>query len=179
MHKVICLQFILLREYKADILSTNFRNAAATLIRRERVRLTVSLLFENCFPDHPEVQNLFLMLRERCPTLAKSMNSTARDELEIEEENETRLDLRGDDDHRKPHALRYIAPNNLPSTSEFDFLTIKKLKNLPNDHEFLTQLQEAYRNDYHDTAMIYRIQDTKIQWSEKVAFTPRFDHPNH
>ncbi|KAJ3468890.1 hypothetical protein MRS44_002955 [Fusarium solani] len=63
------------KEHKADISATNFHDPAPTLIDRENIRLTVSLLLDGCFESrYPEIEAIYDKFRESCPNLIGALN---------------------------------------------------------------------------------------------------------
>lgn len=100
------------------------------------------------------------------------MNSTAREEAENEDQNESLQELREDENHRNPHALHRIQPKAIPAANHDSFLSVRKLKQLPKDHDFIVQLEKAYYDDYKQIAVL-GLGNSKVQWCQKVAFTPR------
>ncbi|KAF3059130.1 hypothetical protein CFAM422_011711 [Trichoderma lentiforme] len=161
------------REYKSDILSTNFRNAAVTLINRENHRLTVTLLFDNCFSyEYPDIQSIFTLIKKKCPLLTASLSPRAGEEFQLENEDDSDLPIYDDDEHRKPLALHRIKKGEHRDGDGDSFLAITKLRNLERDHAFLQQLRVAYSRDY-GVPLIISFGSQPLQWCRKVAFTPR------
>ena len=141
-----------------------------TLIKRENYRLTIKFLFDNCFPNHPEIQSIFLSLKHSCPLLSKSLDPKLGEELNIENQNESQIPIFNDPNHRNILALHYIPPSR--NSSNCELLGITKIQKLPRDHDFLLQLKRAYRDDC-GVLGLYHLGTTPLQWCRKVAFTSR------
>ncbi|CAG9996613.1 unnamed protein product, partial [Clonostachys byssicola] len=162
------------KEYKLDITSTNFQNAAATLIHRQNYRMTVSLGFEGCFADkHPQLHKTFTAIKDKCPDLARNLHPRSREPLEIEEDDISELRIAADANHLAPlalHRLKRPLKNDLTT----GFLGIVKPQLLDREHEFIIGLDAAYRND---CAMPGFAASSKchLQWCHKVAFTNQKD----
>ncbi|EHK24479.1 uncharacterized protein TRIVIDRAFT_61271 [Trichoderma virens Gv29-8] len=140
--------------------------------QRENTHLTISLLLENCFPNHPKTKIYFSRYEKKCPTLAKSMISTAKEEAENEDQNKSLQELLEDENRRSPNALHRIQPKETTTNNNYNFLSVRKIQQLPKEHDFITQLEKAYCNDYKQP-VVHGIQNSTIQWCQKLAFTPR------
>ncbi|KAK0759636.1 hypothetical protein N5P37_007824 [Trichoderma harzianum] len=159
------------REFKADILHTNFHNAAATLIHRENYRLTVSFLLNGCFAiTNPECHELFSIILRGCPTLCKSLNPRpGEDENNIEETSE--IELISDLKHKDPIALHRVLYSKQDSVRD-PLIGMRSTRGLGEEHEFCHKLEEAYKKSYGQSVFPH-LESGMIQWSRKVSFATR------
>lgn len=168
---MLFLIFFFPREYKSDILATNFHDAATTLIKRENFRLTIAFLFDNCFQDsYPEIHNIFRTIYKSCPSLVASLDHRYG-ESEESLNDTSELPLVGDASHMRPLALKRI----IIAKSEVDsamFVGVQFSKDLDDQHPFIVRLRNSYRQDYGVLAITH-FGKNAFQWTQRVSFAPR------
>ncbi|KAG6262162.1 hypothetical protein E4U22_000861 [Claviceps purpurea] len=155
------------KTFKRDILFTNFRDAAATLMMRMNDRMTIALLFQGAFEyDYPDISDKFKRLIKMCPSLAEAMNPKAM-EAEEEEHRGNGTMVIADEDHQNPQALRRQKPCRQLGT---DFVGITKSLKLKPSHRFFVKLRQTYERDYTKRFEV-TLHQAELRWYQKVAFT--------
>lgn len=157
------------RYYKSIILKTNFRNPAQTLMKKENIRLTISMLLDGCFTvQHPGISRIFRDITKTCPVLVSAINSNSMED----QESELHIGAQGDRKHYQPRAFHKCKSKTIIT----DMVGFKRACDAKRNSSFAVALESAYCTDY-DLMVFPYLEKTKLQWSQKVSFAPRSAYP--
>ncbi|ROT36651.1 hypothetical protein SODALDRAFT_352586 [Sodiomyces alkalinus F11] len=162
------------REYKRDITKTNHRNAASTLIFRERIRKAMQFGLAGSYEtSYPDIHNAFCHFRRDCKTLSIRIENQMQ-VGSIEEDAELEplawaIRIKDDPEHRRPRQSRLLKQTAIQQQDD-PLLRVLQPSKEPEDGEFYQLLQKAYRDDYNMTNIPVVKGDTP-RWSGRIAFT--------
>lgn len=169
-------------EYKSDITNTNHREAASTLIKRERIRKTTFFGLAGSFQNtHHKVHDAFQILRRDCPFLSIRIENKLQVGAFGDEETpevHAKLEFVADDEHAKPRLLGMLKRSEVTSCED-KLVAVIFPGQLPRDSVFNISLRIAYEMDYKMRNVTIQYDDM-LKWGTRLTFTTRFVFsPNH
>lgn len=160
------------KDYIRDVLATNHRDPAPTLIRRENERQTISFAFAGCFKDRfPEIHWAFSTLRQTCPKLAASYDPYYDEDIGTNDDCST-LEITPDALHRQPLALYGLSATWVKNRRD-PLLRVLNPRHEDGKSEFMQLLRAAFAKDY-GRPMVMSWGRGQFQWAEKLSFAIRY-----
>ncbi|KAI6487759.1 hypothetical protein MCOR11_008713 [Pyricularia oryzae] len=145
---------------------------AATLLKRERDRLSTSLSFAGAYQDNEALAQAIATIKERCPKLAETYDKylSAAGSLEGADalEDDSSVVILGDHSHQRPLALHGLASSWLKQQRD-DWLSTTDTRAQDERSDFTVAFRQALRDDYGLTAV--RWETRKLMWAKKLSFT--------
>ena len=171
-------------EYKADIRSTNRREPAATLISRERDRLSIAMAFSVTDSQEDKAaidrirgltvgsvptMDLVSLVKQFCPNLTASCNPFLRRGAQEEEEDAfSHLTLEGTETHKQPLLRLGLSAAWIESLQD-PLLRVDRPYDMDPSDKFLVLLQAAYKQDYACSGIVWN-REHKLRWSRMVSW---------
>lgn len=159
------------RDYISDVLATNSRDPAPTLIRRENERQAISFALAGCFENRfPDAHNAFSVLRRSCPRLAAAYDPYYGENTETDEDFSV-LEITADALHRRPLALYGLSAAWVKSRRD-PLLKVLSPRQEKDSCEFMQLFRAALSKDYN-RPFVMSWGKGQFQWAEKLSFAIR------